>query len=223
MAPKTKKTAVVHRHLRHVPVSKRNPTGITPVSQHLRRISGSTLAAKEIKEITKQYKKKGLVYPTPNNLDCKDGNEYDDLIAIWVDYFNSKFITPPLAPLDPNIIKALIGSESDFKKDPRNPKAIGIAQITRPTLAALQDPNGEVKEFIFKDIRQKDLKEPEIAIPLSIRWLFRKGETAASKLKRTPTIEELILEYKGLLKSKSTFQKNALEKFRNNYAKLTKK
>ncbi len=87
----------------------------------------------------------------------------------------------------------------------------------------MQDPNGEVKDFIFRNIRKKDLKNPNIAIPLAIRWLSRKKRLAEGKLGRAATAEEIILEYKGLLKSKSEFKNNAVEKFREEYGKLTAK
>jgi len=216
-----KKVTPVRTHPRHVAISRKNPTGITIVDWHLRRVPGSTLTASELKEIAKLYHRAGLIYPGSHDLKCRDGNKYNELTAIWVDYFNKKYpVSPPLMPLDPDVVKALIGSESDFKTDPSNPKAIGIAQITRDTLKYLQDPEGEAKDFLFKDIRQQDLKDPDIAIPLATRWLFRKRETAASKLGREPTDEELILEYKGLLKSKTDYQKSALKKFRENYELL---
>lgn len=46
--------------------------------------------------------------------------------------------------------------------------ALGIAQITPETYKIVQDPNGEVKEFIFKNLRKKDLKDPSIAIPIAV-------------------------------------------------------
>jgi hypothetical protein len=116
----------------------------------------------------------------------------------------------------------LIASESSFEKSPENPKAIGIAQITPGTLKALLDPEGEAKDFIFKGIRQKDLKDPEIAIPMGIRWIFRKRRLAAGKLGRTPTADEIILEYKGLLRSTSRYQERALASFRKYYGRLKK-
>ena len=218
-----KKITIVHRHPRHVPISKKHPNGITIVRQHSRRLPGSTFTKEDIEETAKSYSK-NLEYPTSNRLEQKDADKYDDLIAIWVDYFNGKLVKPPLVPLEPNIFKALLASESDFKSDPKgNPTAIGIAQITPETLGILQDSEGEVKEFIFKGIRQKDLKDPKTAIPLGVRWLFRKRDAAAGKLKQVPTAEEIILEYKGLLKSKSDYKNNALAKFRKAYGQLTKK
>ena len=119
-------------------------------------------------------------------------------------------------------MKALIGIESDFRIDPFNPIAIGIAQITKETFKALQDPKGEVKEFIFSKFAQKDLKNPTYAIPGAIRWLFRKKRLAKGKLGREPISEEIILEYKGLLRSKSEYKDSALRKFKETYDKLKK-
>jgi hypothetical protein len=216
-----KKITIVRTHPRKVPVSPKNPDGITIVDRFPRHLHGPALRAEDIHSIAATRDKKGLVYPANDDLDFDDGNAYDELIAIWVDYFNEKFgVTPPSAPLDPDLIKALIASESEFKKSPKNPKAIGIAQITPATLKALLDPEGEAKDFIFKGIRQKDLKDPEIAIPMGIRWIFRKKRLAAGRLGRTPTSDEIILEYKGLLKSKSSYQQRALKNFRENYARL---
>lgn len=218
-----KKTTQVREHPRHVPVSEKNPSGITIVDRHPRRLPGTDLKAEEIESITRNYDRKGLNYPTEGRLkEYKDSDRYDELIAIWTDYFSKKFNTT--GALTPNVIKALLASESEFQVAPLgNPKAFGIAQITKATLKILQDPNGEVRNFIFMNIRQKDLKNPNIAIPMGIRWLFRKKVMAADKLKREPTPEELILEYKGLLESKTGYKDKALGNFRKNYALLMAK
>lgn len=217
-----KKTTTVREHPMHVPVSEKNPSGTTIRDSHVRRLKGTYLNSIEIKEVFKNYDKKNIIYPAKNKLPQPKSDKYDELIAVWCDYFNKKFNTNP--PLDPNVIKALIASESDFKVDPPgNLKAIGIAQITPETLKALQDPTGEVKDFIFKNIRKKDLKNPDVAIPMAIRWLSRKKRLAEGKLSRPASAEEIILEYKGMLKSKSKLKDNALEKFRKEYDLLTKK
>jgi len=221
---KLKKTTNVHEHPMHVPVSRKNPTGITTRHQHKRRVYTST-SAEELKEIFSSYSKKKVTYPSTGRLqNFPNSDLFDDLIAVWCDYFNQKFPpTPPEAPLDPNIIKALIASESSFNTKAKNGNAHGIAQITTSTLKILQDPDGEAKDFLFKDIRQKDLYDPEIAIPLATRWLFRKKATATDRLGHSPSTEELILEYKGLLRSKTDYHKNALDSFRKSYEKLIKK
>jgi len=152
----------------------------------------------------------------------KTADDYDDLIAVWTDYFNAILKADP--PFDPDVFKALIASESGFRlHTPENKIAFGIAQITKQTWTILQDPKGEAKDFIFNDIRQKDLRDPNIAIPMGIRWLIYKSTRATAKLGRQPTHEEIILEYKGLLKSKSKYKKKALESYRKYYGKLKSK
>lgn len=218
-----KKVTIVREHPLHVPMSKKNPTGITIRDRHLRRLKGTYLDASEIESIFKNYGRKGIVYPTKEQLSIyKNADKYDEAIAVWTDYFNKKFNADP--PLDPDVVKALIASESGFRADPReNKKAFGITQITTSTLRIVQDPKGEAKDFIFNKIRQKDLKDPNIAIPMGVRWLFRKRATAMNQLKRAPNHEELILEYKGLLKSKTDYKNAAFEKYKTEYAKLKKK
>lgn len=170
------------------------------------------------------WHRKGIAYPAKRRLTekYKNADKYDEIIAVWTDFFNKKFMAD--SPLDPDIVKALISSESDFIPDPLGNRkiAIGIAQITKKTLKILLDPKGEASSFIFKNIRQKDLKDPSISIPMAVRWLHRKKETAASKLKSAPEHEDIILEYKGLLKSNSAYKKSGLKKYREAYAALKK-
>ncbi|MEK6705862.1 MAG: transglycosylase SLT domain-containing protein [Bdellovibrionota bacterium] len=219
-----KKVTTVREHPLHVTVSKKNPTGITIRDRHLRRLKGTYLDVPEIESIFKNYDRKGIIYPTRWKLKAyKDSDKYDEVIAVWTDYFNKKFNADPL--LDPDVVKALIASESGFCVDPReNRKAIGITQITPSTLKVVQDPKGEAKDFIFNKIRQKDLlKDPNIAIPIGVRWLFRKRVTATNQLKRAPNQEELILEYKGILKSKTDLKNKALTNFKESYDLLKNK
>ena len=216
-----KKITTVREHPLHVPVSEKNPTGITLRDRHLRRLKGTYLDAAEIESVFKNYDRKGSAYPTYGKLkEYKDADKYDAVIAIWTDYFNKKFNADP--PLDPDVVKALIASESSFNPDPLGNRkiALGIAQVTKKTLKILLDPKGEAKDFIFKDIRQRDLKNPNISIPMAVRWLHRKKETAATKLKRTPNHEEVILEYKGLLRSGTKLKNEALEIYRSHYGLL---
>jgi len=136
--------------------------------------------------------------------------------------FNKKFNANP--SLDPDVVKALIASESGFRVDPpENKKAFGITQITPSTLKIVQDPKGEAKEFLLSKIRKKDLKDPNIAIPMGVRWLFRKRTMAMSKLGKAPTHEEVILEYKGLLKSKTGLKDKAFNVYKEHYELLKKK
>lgn len=220
---KLKKTTTVHTHPMRIPPSKKRPLGGTTIRhQHARRVYTS-YDIDELKKIYRNYNTKKLTLPTSDDLGYPNGNKYDELIAIWVDYFNKIFPPkPPHAAVDPDLVKALIGSESDFNANPKNPKAFGITQITPSTHKIINDPNGEMKDYLFKNIRQKDLLDPEIAIPCGVRWFFYKNEYAKKILKRSPTPEEAILFYKGLQKSSTSYKKKALEKFQKLYAKLKK-
>lgn len=164
-----KKITTVREHPLHVPVSDKNPKGITIRDRHLRRLEGTYLDLAGIESTFIGYNHQDIAYPTKNKLkEFDDADKYDEIIAVWTDFFNKKFNVSP--SLDPDIIKALIASESGFRADPpENKKALGIAQIIPKTLETVQDPNGEAKEFIFSKIRQKDLKNPSIAIPIGIR------------------------------------------------------
>jgi len=216
-----KMITIVHEHPRHVPVSNKNPSGSTIVDQHIRHLSGSFLDRNELGKMFKNYNHDGVVFPTSQKLlsEYPKADKYDEIIAIWTDYFNKKF--PANSPLDPDVVKALIASESSFRLDPpENPIAIGIAQITKKTFKIIQDSKGEVKDFIFIKFIQKDLKDPNIAIPMAIRWLFHKKKLAKAKLGKEPTAEEIILEYKGLLKSTTKYKNDALKNFRKAYEKL---
>lgn len=219
-----KKITTVREHPLHVPVSEKNPTGMTIRDRHLRRLPGTYLDPVEIKSIFKTYDRKGIVYPSKKRLTeyYKEADKYDELIAVWTDYFNKKFNSNP--PLDPDVVKALIASESGFRLDPKENKvAVGIAQITKATFKILQDPDGETKDFIFKKLRQKDLKDPSIAVPLGVRWMHRKKTLAKGRLGREPNHEEIILEYKGMLKSNTPLKQKALENYKENYDRLKAK
>lgn len=212
-------TTTVRDHILTVPVSKKNPIGKTIRDRHVRRLPGTDLDRVQILELFKNYNYKGLSYPTTKKLldQYKNSDDFDVLIAVWIDYFSKKFAKQPL---DSNSAKALIASESSFHADPKgNNIAFGITQITKQTLKILQDPKGEAKEFIFINIRQKD---PQVAIPLAIRWLYRKQEIAQSKLRRVPSHEETILEYKGWLKGNSKMREGGLRNYREHYDKLKK-
>jgi len=218
---KKKKTSV-KAHTRRVPVSDRNPSGIIRVRKHDRIIQGPRLSKADLLLILRALLTENFLRPTPDNLGYRSGTAYDDQIGAWTHYFNKAFPpTPPESPLDPDLVKALIASESGFVADPqKNSKALGIAQITRQTLKTLLDPLGESRDFTFKQISLKDLKDPQIAIPMAVRWLFQKKVLATKRLGRAPTTDELILQYKGLLGSTSDYQKSALGNFQKHFDRL---
>ncbi len=218
---KKTKTVVVREHPRRVPVSKKNPTGRTIVDRHLRHIEGQYLDLNLIDLTLKNYDKKNILYPANGKLNLPNEDRYDDLIAVWADYFNKKLNLK--SPLDPDMVKALIASESTFKPDAVNAKAAGLTQITTDTLKILQDLSGESKDFVFKDIRKKDLNDPNVSVALGVRWLAYKKSYAEKVLKRAVTSDEVIQVYKGILNDRSTKADDIMKKYRMFYGKLKKK
>ncbi len=218
-----KKITTVLEHPIQVPISEKNPTGITIRDQHLRRLPGTYLKRDDIEGVFRSHNRKGILYPASGKIPKpKNADDYDELIAVWVDYFNSKLKAEQ--PLDPDVFKALLASESMFRHlTPENKTAFGIAQITKQTWTILQDADGEAKEFIFSDILQKDLRDPNVAIPMGVRWLMYKSKRAAAKLGKRPSHEDIILEYKGLLKSKTEYKNKALKSYRYYYGLLKNK
>ena len=172
--PSKKKTkiVVVREHSRHVPTSKKNPSGLTIVDQHLRHIDGRYLDLVLIEKTFENYDKKKILYPGKEKLFMRDEDKYSEYIAVWVDFFNKKLNLKFL--IDPDMVKALIASESTFNPNAVNMNAKGLTQITTDTLQILQDLNGESKDFIFN--------ENEIRIPYSEKTLanYKEGLRGSS-------------------------------------------
>ncbi len=120
----------------------------------------------------------------------------------WTKYWNEIF--QPSDPLDPDLVKALIATESSFRtnKKVRAGKRAGLArglmQVTDWTLRTLKEEDGELRDHLV-DLNQQDMTDPTANIAAGIRWLFRKRETASAKLKRQATWEEATADYKGYL------------------------
>ncbi len=171
-----------------------------------------------INETFLNYDKKKILHPAKGKLLIPNEDAYNDHIAVWVDYFNKILNLKSL--LDPNMVKALIASESTFKPGAVNKQATGLTQITTSTLAILQDLRGESKDFVFKDIRKKDLKDPNVSIALGVRWLAYKKQYAERILRRTATADEVIQFYKGILNDDSKRAKAIMKKYREYYEML---
>lgn len=215
------KTVVVREYSRRVLVSKKNPAGRTIVDRHLRHIDGQYLDRRLIEESFISYDKKNIPRPGKGKLHLPDEDKYDDYIAVWVDYFNKKLKLKSL--LDPDMMKALIASESTFKPHAINAKATGLTQITTDTLKILHNLSGQSKDFVFKDIQKKDLKNPNVSIALGVRWLAYKKQYADELLKRVATSDEVIQVYKGILNDNSDKAKRIMKDYRGFYEKLKKK
>lgn len=146
--------------------------------------------------------------PKNDNLDNPNGNKFDHLIRGWTKYWNEIFQTN--IPLDPNLVKALILTESSFNiKAGANAgraegRARGLMQITDLTIKILKDENGELRNHLV-NVNQKDMINPNLNLAAGIRWLFRKKETASSKLEKEADWIWTIADYKGYFRE---FKKN---------------
>ena len=161
------------------------------------------LTFREIQEIADLFFKDLKGPPSNIDLDFDTlGLEFDPLIRGWTQYWND--VLKPKEKLDPNLIKALIASESSFNselgKKKRN-KAKGLMQIMPLTIRSLNGAKGELKDHII-EFHEKDIYDPNLNIAAGIRWLFRKKEMAKHKLGREASWEEAVEEYKDFLKSK---------------------
>lgn len=111
MTKENKKVTTVREHPRNVAISLKNPDGITMVDRHSRRLKGTYLDRNEIEAIFGGYARKNLVYPTPGKLkEYKNADTYDEIIAVWTEYFNKKLNTVP-----PNSLVDIQGKESGSK------------------------------------------------------------------------------------------------------------
>lgn len=213
--------------------SSRGLAYVQPVSGHCRSSRGTKTAFTkiQIQEIVKNPSFQSEKKPCSLKLRFDSGSEYDDLIAGWVKYWNDVF--KPDEPLDFNLVKALIASESGFRKlllaDPKNPlSARGLMQILDETRKILGNRKGELKDYHF-DLSREDLNDPGTNICAGIRWLFHKRRLASGKLKKQASWIEAIAEYKSLsknLKSKNAKKKAEAEKtlaiFKDYYKKYQK-
>jgi hypothetical protein len=195
---------LVHEHQRHIEPSKEHPSGI--VSVHAYCASNPSkkdeLSYDEIQYITKKYFGALIGPPTAGILHFKDADKFDKEIRGWTKYWNE--VLKPNEALDPNLVKALIATESSFRVDPQeNKTARGLMQIMPNTRIYLQDIHGELRDH-FVMVTAEELLQPSANICAGIRWLFRKKVIAKNKLNREPTWIEAIADYKDYLNTMIT-------------------
>jgi hypothetical protein len=175
-------------HPMKVPVSDKNPDGMTSREGHCalnpkrnRKVIADYIERDEIDYIAEKYFGSLSGSPTNDNLDFENGNKYDHLIRGWTKYWND--VLRPEIPLDSNLVKALIGSESSFNPNPKPQnagaagKARGLIQLTDQAVKALSKPNNEIKNHYVK-ISKEDTADPNMSIAAGVRWLFHKKRLA---------------------------------------------
>ncbi len=167
------------------------------------RIIKDYLSTEEMQMIADKYFSNLSGPPSSGILSEYNGSDnFDKFIRGWTRYWNDIF--KPDDPLDPNLVKALIATESTFQLKPVAPnagvagKAHGLIQLTDQAIKALGDPNGELLNHLVK-ISTEDTYDPNLSIGASIRWLFRKRDLAKHRLKRQATWREAVAEYKSYL------------------------
>ena len=178
----------------------------------------------ELKKIADEYFAKLSGPPESSDLDFKSGNKYDSLIRGWTKFWND--VLQPKDVLDPNLVKALIASESGFVEDPKSnrKKARGLMQVTETSRKALGDNKGELSDHLVH-VDKKNLTNPIFNIAAGTRWLFRKKYLASHKLGREATWDEAVAEYKSLLGDMIKNPKSVpelMKRFRKFYSRLKK-
>jgi hypothetical protein len=212
--------------------SMKNPDGTTSVRAHCRR-NPSGKDQLYPNEILNMYDSNVENFKLSNTSTIGKlsapgtANDYDTQILFWTQYWNDIFKPEPA--LSPNIVKALFFSESSFNlnvKDQLASKgnwARGPLQITDDTRKILSDEKGELDNY-FINLAQKDTKDLNLSLAASIRWLFRKRDTASRYLKRVATWEEAVAEYKAYLRRKKNWKEaTGIERFFGALKELEKK
>lgn len=196
--------------------SRKTPKGKTEVTGHCRTNPSNKdqIYSLELTEIAKKYFENVDALPASDNLGFRQGNDFDRLIAGWTEYWNE--VLKPQDPLDPNLVKALIATESSF-----NSKAValasnknwarGLTQITDQTLKILSDEKGEVKNHLI-NIDQKDAYDSNLNIAAGIRWLFHKKHLLEHRTGLKTSWENAVMEYKSYTKDIAAKKPQALKK-----------
>lgn len=218
----------VREHERKVEVSEENPDGITIVDAHCRKNPShhEIFVADELQEIATIYFKNVKTMPKPDTLGYPHGNDFDELIGGWTQFWNDIFNSKE--PLDPNVVKALVASESSFRintsANSKIGKAKGLIQVTEQTRKILADQKGELSDFLIT-LSKKDIFDPNLNLAAGIRWLFHKKYLASHRLKREATWMEAIAEYKGILSQLGKIEKSdeIMRKLKEKYEKLVAK
>ncbi len=217
----------VTTHPLRVKASKKNPDGITTRHGHCRTNPSrkDQLYPDEIHEMANSHFGRLKKLPTPDKLGSSFGNHYDKIIAGWTKYWND--VLNPQELLDPNLVKALISTESDFSPkrkvlaSKRN-WARGLMQVTDETIKILKDETGELKNFLI-NLDENKAYDPNLNICAGIRWLFHKKKLLEYKLKRSVTWEEAAMEYKSYTEKIKRGEKSAIkqrDKFLERYRRL---
>lgn len=220
---------LVRSHIYHVPPSKKNPQGLI-ITRHTHCAKNPPkriiISRTQIQTIQKRFASSNIVPKVGALKEFGRAAQYDNLVNGWVDYWNNELKSDD--PLDPNLVKALIASESSFKQNTQISagkaagQAQGLMQVTDQTLAILRDSKGELKNYLL-NLSSDDLSDPSVNVCAGVRWLYQKKKTASARLKRPATWEEAVAEYKGDLEkmlSGKVPNPKGMKNFRKYYKEL---
>jgi hypothetical protein len=203
--------------------SEKNPDGMTSVRGYCRdnRSHKDQFYPDEMTEIASVHF--STLKGGPTAFPSKSGSEnaFDTYIRGWTKYWNDIF--EPKPKLDPDLVKALIASESTFDPDAdgqsKKNRARGLMQLTDGTRTILDDEKGELRDHLI-NISDTDPYDPNLNIGAGVRWLFHKRELASKKLGRKVTWEEAVQAYKDILGKKDKRSKELFSRFDKVYRKL---
>ena len=207
----------VKEHFEHIPPSKMHPGGdvivrhahcaSNPLSKNKHQIS-DILSFSELTIITKLRFLELKGPPTAHILKYPRADEFDTQIRGWALYWNEVFEAKN--PLDPNLVTALIASESGFDPNamnPHNPKRIGPArglmQLTDETLRILNGHKDGLRDH-FIHFSHTEAIDSSANICAGTRWLFFKKAGAKERYAKIDpnhavTWDDVVAEYKGVL------------------------
>ncbi len=117
--------------------------------------------------------------PAALTLGFRNGLKYDHIIRGWVEYWNQ--VLQPKPPLDANLVKALIASESGFREGVetqvknKDRRAYGLMQVLGASFKIMRDEKGEIRDH-YLNIPDINYKSPSANIAAGTRWLIHKYE-----------------------------------------------
>lgn len=221
----------VREHSMRIPPSKKHPKGLVVTRHaHCRKnihSSKDLLTFDEISYISDHY------FPNLTGSSSiksfkefgKLGDKYDALIIGWVRYWND--ILKYKEPLDPKLVKALIGSESSFKPNSIHRNGVhGLMQVLPETFAHLRGGSETDLKNYFVNINKANYLDPSANICAGVRWLFRKKSIASSRLGRDATWAEAVADYKSYLKNMINGKNpnpDGMKRFNELYAEINNK
>jgi hypothetical protein len=183
-------------HPLHVKPSKKNPDGIT--TRHYTCVKNpdykDALYPHEIEQIAETHFASLTGPPKAYSFKRPNGNSYDSLIRGWTRYWNE--VLKPTEALDPDLVKALIFTESSFRAKLHYRTARGLMQILSTSVKALKNYKGELYDH-FVILTRNDLFDPNLNICGGIRWFFHKKKLREIRLKRPVSWLEAVAKIKA--------------------------